>query len=310
MNKLIAFGEVLEDYVPEGDGFKKLVGGAPLNFLSMASQLGASSYMITGLSKDEGSQRVLEMMNREGVHTEFVKFDPTTSLCHTEVSVDRTTGEREFYFFKKNASFLSLNEDDIKEYWFVKGDVFHFGTVCLLGDSIYKAQMKACEIAQEKGCLISFDPNFRATLFKEEEQKKLVLDFISFADILKLSEDELKVMSDDGVDGLFRNYTNIKLIFLTKGSNGIDLCFRNEKIIHMDSIKPNKIVDTVGCGDCSFGAFISTFIINHLTENNNIDKLDESIYLSALKRAVTAGSLLCEQQGALPVPSKEIVLGE
>lgn len=117
-------------------------------------------------------------------------------------------------------------------------------------------------------------------------------------------------MSYDGVDGLFRYYSNIKLIFLTKESNGIDFCFRNEKIIHMDSIKPNKIVDTVGCGDCSFGAFISTFIINHLTEKNNLDKLDEFVYLSALKRAVPAGSLLCEQQGALPVPSKKIILGE
>lgn len=306
MGKLIAFGEVLEDYVPENDGFKKLVGGAPLNLLSMASQLGASTYMITGLGRDEGSHRVLAMMEKEHVNSDYVKFDDTTTLCHTEVVVDKTTGEREFYFFKDGASFLSLAKEDIRPSWFEEGDVFHFGTVCLLNYSIYDAQLRACAYANEAGCLISFDPNFRPTLFKEEEQKRLSLSFLPFVDILKLGEDELKTMTEtNDVNELFDRFENLKMIFLTKGSNGIELIFRNGKRLFEKSVKPNKIVDTVGCGDCSFGAFLSVFLTKGLTSKEDIDKLDDEVYESALRYATKAGSLLCEQQGALPVPGKD-----
>lgn len=306
MKKLIAFGEVLEDYVPYEGSFKKLVGGAPLNLLAMASNLGSPAYVITGLGNDEGSERVLSMMKKEDVKTDFVKIDSSSTLCHTEVTVDKNTGEREFYFFKDNASFLSLNENDIHEEWFDEGDIFHFGTVCLLNDSIYKAQMKACEYATKNGCLISFDPNFRPTLFKEEEQRYLALSFLPFVDILKLGEDELTIMSLTGKsDELFERFPNIKMIFLTKGSKGIELVFKNRESIFVESVKPNKIVDTVGCGDCSFGAFLSTFITNNLTNKENIDNLSDDVYIRALKLAAKAGSLLCEQQGALPVPSKD-----
>lgn len=302
--KLIAFGEVLEDYIPKKDGgWKKLVGGAPLNFLAMAKKARASAYLITCLGTDEGSLRFDNMIKQEGINRDFIKIDPNSSLCHTEVEVDPSSGEREFSFYKENASFLSLNEDDIKDSWFNEGDTLHFGTVCLLNDRIFKAQLKAVDIANRKGCLLSFDPNFRPTLFEKGKQEKLTASFLPFADILKLSEDELNILTTNAdVNELFSLYPNLKIVFLTLGANGIDLCFKEGRRIHQDSVRPRKIIDTVGCGDASFGAFMGTLLQNEKADKYNIDKLKESSYKSALYKAAKAGSLLCGQEGALPVP--------
>ena len=307
MNRLIAFGEVLEDYAFDNDKVIKLVGGAPLNFLCSASYFNSDCYIITCLSNDKGSSRVLSMMKKEGINLDYIKFDTSTILCHSEVSVDKKTGEREFLFFKDNASFLSLKEEDIREEYFKNNDVFHFGTVCLLNDSIFKAQEKAIKLAIKNNCLISFDPNFRATLFKENTQKKLVCDFLPYVDILKLSIDELNVLTNfnnelENINELFDKYQNLKIIFLTEGSKGIDLYFRNRKVIHQDSIKPVKIIDTIGCGDCSYGAFISSFMNDDCINKDNIDKLNDDIYKNALFKACKVGSKICSIQGSLPIP--------
>lgn len=307
MNRLIAFGEVLEDYVFDESKVFKLVGGAPLNFLCSASYFNSDCYIITCLSNDEGSKRVLALMKKEGINLDYLKFDNSTILCHSEVTVDKKTGEREFKFYKENASFLSLKEEDIKEDFFKNNDVFHFGTVCLLNDSIFKAQMKAIKLAINSNCVISFDPNFRPNLFEVDKQKKLVYSFLPYVDILKLSVDELNILCTSNsevfnINELFDSYQNLKIFFLTKGSKGIDLYFKNNRFIHQDSIKVIKMVDTIGCGDCSYGAFISSFMNDDCINKDNIDKLNDDIYKNALFKACKVGSKICSIKGSLPIP--------
>lgn len=308
MNRVISFGEVLEDYVlNDNNEYIKLVGGAPLNFLATCSKLDSDCYLITCLSNDDGSKRVFKMIEKENIHATYIKYDYSTILCHSKVSVDKITGEREFFFYKDNASFLSLNEEDIKEEYFKENDLFHCGSVCLLNENIYKAQLKAIKLAIKNNNVISFDPNFRPSLFKQEKQKKLVNSFLPYVDILKLSIDELIILTDlnnetDNINELFDHYQNLKMIFLTKGSDGISLYFRNREMIFQQSIKVEKMIDTIGCGDCSYGSFISFFMNNNEINKDNIDYLNKDLYKKALLKSCQVGALVCSIKGCLPLP--------
>lgn len=310
MNEFIAFGETLEDYVPGEDGkFIKLVGGAPLNLASEVASFGVKTHIITCLGKDLASQRVLDMIRREHIEEDMISFDPKSVLCHTEVAVDSKTGERKFTFFKDKASFLSLSENDIKEEYFSQGDVLHIGTVCLLGEKIIAAQKKACELALKKSMLITFDPNFRPSLFKKGVQERLALQFLPFADVLKLGEEEVKCFSPSaydagtGVIDLMKQFSNLKLVLLTLGAKGMELFIRGEvSPLMVPSVCPPKIVDTVGCGDSSFGAFIGFLTKEGYALRDGILKTPAYTLEKALKIASIAGSLVCGQKGALPMP--------
>lgn len=93
-----------------------------------------------------------------------------------------------------------------------------------------------------------------------------------------------------------------KIIFLTKGSKSIALYFRNRKVLHQDGIKPVKIIDTIVCGDCSYGALISSFMNNDNINKDNIYNLNDHIYKNALFKACKVGSKICAIQGSLPIP--------
>lgn len=308
--RFIAFGETLQDYVPanDGKGWTRLVGGAPLNVASEVARLGVPSYMITVLAKDAPSAEVLAAMKREGVHADYVSFDPTSVLCHTEVFVDKNTGERVFSFFRDKASFLSLDAALVNASSFMAGDVLHMGTVCLLSDRVIAAQKKAAEVARKAGLLITFDPNLRPSLFPTGAQERLARAFLPFADILKLGLEEVAPITgqtdiDAAIGKLFDDNDELKLILVTNGAKGMTAYRRMRKPVSVPSVKPRAIVDTVGCGDSSFGAFIASLMKGGVNEPDQLVGLSDQEIERAMTVGALAGSLLCARKGALPMPS-------
>lgn len=308
--KLIAIGEALEDRYPSENPPRAQVGGAPLNVAAMAAGLGLDSHFITCLAEDEGSERVMAKIKECGINTDMIEIDPSRVLCHTEVTVAPVTGERQFFFFKENASFLGLKLEDIKSEWFIGCDVFHMGTVCLLDANMIDVQHKAATLAQENGALITLDPNYRPTLFKSEIQTELTKDFIRYAALVKLGEDEFPLVTGReadrrSVESFFASYPSVQALLLTRGSVGMELYLRNGRCLTQRSVRPTSIVDTVGCGDISFGAFVSTLALDGVNGHTDLCSVSDAKYAKALRMAVLAGAEECSRQGALPVPTRD-----
>jgi sugar/nucleoside kinase (ribokinase family) len=67
-------------------------------------------------------------------------------------------------------------------------------------EPIRSATWQAVRIAREAGALISFDVNFRPTLWKNpEEAYDQAISMLPYADLVKLNEVELEVISDCGL---------------------------------------------------------------------------------------------------------------
>ena len=156
----------------------------------------------------------------------------------------------------------------------------------------------ACAVARAKklGAIITYDPNYRANLWKNKEeaiaQMKAPLPLV---DILKVSDEELPLITgttdcESGTAQLAQN--GIRLIFVTLGANGVFYRF-GEKTGHVAGV-PCKVGDTNGAGDTFFGAALSKLCKEEL-DTLTVDKLE-----GILAFANKAASITTSRHGAIP----------
>ena len=105
---------------------------------------------------------------------------------------------------------------------------------------------------------VSFDPNLRFSLWDDLDQlKETVNDFLKYADIIKISDEELEFITGhtdikDALDGLFAD--RAKYVIYTKGADGAEVYTRNG-MVEASGYKID-VRDTTGAGDSFIGAFL------------------------------------------------------
>ena len=211
------------------------------------------------------------------------------------VSVD-ATGERNFSFYRSANADVMLRKEDISEGALKAAKIFHFGSVSLTADPSRTATLDAATRAKKLGAVITYDPNYRANLWKNKEdaiaQMKAPLPLV---DILKVSDEELPLLTgttdcESGTAQLAQN--GIRLIFVTLGANGVFYRF-GEKTGHVAGV-PCKVGDTNGAGDTFFGAALSKLCKEEL-DTLTVDKLE-----GILAFANKAASITTSRHGAIP----------
>ena len=174
--------------------------------------------------------------------------------------------------------------------------IVHFGSVSLTADPSRTATLDAAARAKKLGATITYDPNYRANLWKNKEeaiaQMKAPLPLV---DILKVSDEELPLLTgttdcESGTAQLAQN--GIKLIFVTLGPDGVFYRF-GEKTGHVAGV-PCKVGDTNGAGDTFFGAALSKLCKENLN-TLTVEKLE-----GILAFANKAASITTSRHGAIP----------
>ena len=87
---------------------------------------------------------------------------PTTMAV---VSVD-ATGERDFSFYRSANADVMLCKEDISDEALKAAKIVHFGSVSLTADPSRTATLDAAARAKKLGATITYDPNYRANLWK------------------------------------------------------------------------------------------------------------------------------------------------
>ncbi len=274
MSKILCIGESLIDMIPSQKdtcAYRATAGGAPANVCAFAAKLGAKTRYIGKLSTDGLSDIIMDRFKSCGVDTQSIVRDRRyrTAIALVTVSND---GERNFSFYRDNTADLMLCEDDIKADAFEKGDILHFCSVGLVGSPSKLAHKKAVALAREKGTVVSFDVNIRTELYPNTEAcRSAVLEFLPYADIVKVTEEELRFVTgeDDekeSVKKLFELSPCAKIIFITRGANGADAYDRSLNGVHQDALKI-RATDTTGAGDCFVASMLYNILQNGFCEN-------------------------------------------
>lgn len=313
MAKIFTIGEALIDFISEQSGvelkkvnsFQKAPGGAPANVAAAVSILGGKSCFIGKLGQDAFGDFLIETLKNAGVGTDYIFRTDKANTALAFVSL-KGDGERDFSFYRNPSADMLLEESEICSDWFQAGDILHFCSVSLVDAPVRKAHIATIEAVKKAKGFISFDPNIRLPLWQDhEEYKSIIGEFIKYADILKVSEDELEFITginneENAIQWLLS--FDIKVLLITRGSNGASAYFSGYEI-NAEGFKV-KAVDTTGAGDAFIGAFLYKILSNGIDINNISYKSIKDI----LEFSNAVAALTTMNKGAISaIPSLETV---
>ena len=317
MKKVIAIGEALIDFIPHEKGralndvenFLRVPGGAPLNVAAAVAKLGGKSQMLTKLGQDGFGDAILNEVKPLGVDVSRISRTNEANTALAFVSL-REDGERDFSFYRNPSADMLLSAEEICVEDFNEKDILHFCSVSLIDAPIKEAHRRAIEIAKEKGCLISFDPNVRFPLWKQPEDcRKAILEFLPLSNIVKISDEELEFITGikdekEALDFLLTG--DVKVIIYTKGTNGAEFITK-ERVIFSPSFKVSA-QDTTGAGDSFIGSLLYQVAEGEYSLEQLVDLSEEKVQEILTFSNATAALTVCKKGAIGALPLKEEVL--
>ena len=308
---ILTIGEVLIDLTQIGRDEKGIPqfaanpGGAPANLAVAASRLGAKTAFIGKVGADGFGRYLSDVLTQNGVDASGVAVDRQHPTTMAVVSVD-ASGERDFSFYRGANADVMLSKEDIPDAALEQAKIVHFGSVSLTADPSRSATLDAVGRAKAMGKTITYDPNYRANLWPDQDtavaQMKAPLDLV---DILKVSDEELPLLTgttdcESGTAQLAAH--GIGLIFVTLGPDGV-FYRMGDKTGHVAGV-PCKVGDTNGAGDTFFGAALSKLCKEDL-KALTVEKLE-----GILAFANRAASITTSRHGAIPAMPTLEEMGE
>ena len=312
MKYVYCIGELLIDFVAEKQGndlsnaheFTKKAGGAPANVACAIAKLGGKSKFIGCVGQDPFGDFLLDVLVKNGVDTSLAQRSKTfTTLAFVSLAED---GERDFVFSRgadKKLKYDSALKNEIKD------NILHLGAAtALLGGDLEKAYGRYFFDALTQGAFISFDPNFRGDLWKDEEDVfvKKCMPLIEKSNLCKFSLEEAQLLSGkkDMTEACdFLHEVGAQIITVTLGAEGTLVSTSKSKET-IPSIKVTP-VDTTGAGDAFIGCLLQQ--IANLRNPNDILE-DYELLLKMVKNANKAGAVTTTNYGAIPsLPTRDVV---
>ncbi len=284
--KVAGIGEVLWDQLPQGD----VLGGAPANVAYHAGQLGAESYIISAVGKDNLGDEIISRLSANGINLFIDRVSHPTGTV--KVTLD-DKGVPDFIIIKDVAwDYIELTDETIN--LARQLNAVCFGSLAQRNNISHDAIVKFINLVPENAIKI-FDINLRQNFYNEQ----LIIESLKISNILKINDDELLIIAKlfdwkGDANYLCRKLLNIyklNMVAYTCGTNGSYL-FKDNEISFMKT-PVVKVKDTVGAGD----AFTAGLIIS-LLNGSSLNKCH------AL--AVELSAYVCENEGAMPDYSKEI----
>lgn len=250
---ILCVGEILADMIGTKKGenvvYERKAGGAPFNVACAVKRFGGESSFVGCVGDDVIGDFLIGFVEKRGPQSRFIarRQDANTTLAFVELAKD---GERSFCFYRRNTADYRL--PDIPEQIFNKADIIHIGSLMLNEEIGFRYADKLTERARAAGKLVSFDINYRSDIFRNrEEAVKKYKKIAERADIVKFSEDELKIFTDEYVSEVLSG----KLVCLTLGGAGSEWRFGGCRG-RVPSI-PVKPIDTTGAGDAFYAGVLS-----------------------------------------------------
>jgi fructokinase len=310
---VVCLGELLVDMFPAEQGkrlaevsaFRPKPGGAPANVAVSLARLGVNSAFIGKVGDDAFGHHLAQVMVAEGVETRGMRFDDDarTTLAFI-ASPDPHTAE--FLFYRNPGADTRLRVDELDIELLASAKAFHFGSLSLAEDPIREAVTEAIKtVAGAKG-MISFDVNYRPTLWSRPETAyEQVMAVMPQVNLLKVNEVELELLTgvkDPEVGSGQLLELGPEICVITAGASGS--YFRVANGFGYVEAFPVETIDATGCGD----AFVAGLLSRLISLGNWRDQASGEAMRINLTYANGVGALTAQKQGVIPaLPTADAV---
>ncbi|MCL2221514.1 MAG: sugar kinase [Oscillospiraceae bacterium] len=231
--------------------------GAPAIFIDTVAKLGHSAGVIGGVGKDDFGKCLIDRLMRDGVDcTHITQYDDgTTGVAFVTYFGD---GSRRFLYHFPDTPATRPKAPDAK----LLGDdvcFFHIMGCSLMAKKEFGQEIvKLMHALKDRGAKISFDPNIRPELLKDDFTFRLVQDVMNNCSVFLPGVAELLMISgkdtvEEAIESCFENPT-LEVIALKKGSDGCNIYTRDGEISL--GVYAVEAKDPTGAGDCFDAAFL------------------------------------------------------
>jgi fructokinase len=285
-NVVVGLGELLWDLFPSG----KQLGGAPANFAYITTLLGDAGIPASRLGQDPLGAEALRRLTELGLSTEFIQKDEDHPTGTVKVEVDRA-GQPCFElsesvawdFFDWTTKWQSLAQ---------RADAVCFGSLAQRAEASRNTIRRFLQVTRAHAVRV-FDVNLRQHFHSVE----VIAESMRLASVVKLNHEELpRIMRMFAVENRSEEESarhllsahNLKLVCVTRGTNGSLLVSGNERSEHPGF--KIKVADTVGAGD----AFTAALVHGYLRKTP-LAEMNET--------ANRVGAWVASQSGGMPAPT-------
>lgn len=303
MLDIVTLGEILIDFTSQGKNgqgqclFAQNAGGAPANVAVAVARLGGKSAFIGKAGNDMHGRFLKKTLTENKVDCSALILDENyfTTLAFVDLKED---GEREFSFARKHGADKMLTKDDIPLDLIKNSKIFHFGSVSLTDEPSRSATLFGTEKARELGIAVAYDPNYRASLWSDEETaKREMRNGAKLADLIKVSDEETELLTGEAdcekaAEKLIEG--GAKIAVVTLGKDGAYVRSKDGGN-YVKGFSVNAI-DCTGAGDAFWGGFL----LKAAQSSKKADEitLEEATDFALFGNAVA--SLCVEKHGAIP----------
>ena len=295
---VLCVGEILVDMIAtmenQNVSYQRKAGGAPFNVACAISKFGGKSSFIGSVGNDTIGDFLKHFIKKQELSNYYLHqhTDRNTTLAFVDLDSE---GERSFCFYRKNTADYIL--PNIPNEMFNEANIIHIGSLMLSHEEGIKYAKDLIQKAKENNKLVSFDVNYRSDIFPNTSYAVNVYkEIIELSDIVKFSEEEVTIFTEEYVYGL-----KDKLLCVSLGSKGSMYQYKDIKGI-VPSIKVHP-VDTTGAGDAFYAGILS--IISEVKKDN----WNEVLFKEAFLFGNICGALNTLGKGAIDnLPSKLEVL--
>lgn len=293
MKKVVTLGEImLRLSSSEGERLSLAnqlsvhYGGAEANVAVALAHFGFDSFFISKVPNNPLGKAVERHLRSNGVSTDFLlKGGDRLGSYYLEVGVGERSGA--VTYDRKYSSFSNMKLDEVNlDAALVGASLFHVSGITLaLSPELRELTLLALKKAKEYGIKTSFDFNYRAKLWSQEEATKAILPLLPFIDICSCGElDAIYLLGIEKAEDSLGNKERLKYYYseLTSMYPNIEyICSTFRTVISASSNKLqgnlfvngtlyqspvhsiDPIVDRIGGGD-AFAAGILAGILDGL----------------------------------------------
>lgn len=251
--KILAFGEILFD-VDTAKG-ESVLGGAPMNFCSHLTKLGADGYMLSAVGDDEPGKTALSLADSFGVKKDFVSVsEKPTGKCLITYS-----GSEPSYDLSMLSAYdyIELTDEKVSEIREKSFDVFYFGTLAQRNEVSFSSLMKL--LSQVDFPTVFYDMNLRQSYYTRE----IIEKSLYACNMLKINREEYNFLISEGYASdekdLSEKY-DIDIILFTLDKDGASLSGKKVRDTVEVSGISTDVVSGVGAGDSMCAAFLYNYL--------------------------------------------------
>ena len=310
---ITSLGEILIDFTGKKESERQTLsytqnpGGAPANVVVAAQRLGAQTAFIGKVGEDFLGDFLKETLDKSGVSTEGLISDADyfTTLAFVKLA---DNGERNFAFARKPGADIGLKAEEIRKDIICQSRILHVGSLSLTDEISRNAEFIALKAAKNNGTIISYDPNYRASLWdSQEEACKWMRSILEYADIVKVSEEEIELLT--GYTDVRKAAESIteygaKIVLITLGEKGSFVYLQDQQEAYVSGYS-SKVVDTTGAGD----SFMGGFLYKICESGKRIEEYSLQEMIECVRFGNAMASLCVEREGAIPaMPVMEEVI--